>query len=149
MYPRIDSPCPLTSMQLPASGNFNCTMCSRQVHDLSHLNEAQRREFLASCAGKVCVSYKIPGGLKNLRKAALAGVFVVAANGLAVAAAALEQTPSAQSNSSDDMVEIVVAGGIDNPQSRALEKHSDTKLAADKQLELIPVVEEDDSADNI
>lgn len=150
MFPRIDSPCPLKSMQLPAVGNFNCSACSREVHDLSALNEVQRREFLANCEDKVCVSYKIPRSLMTLKTAALAGVFVVAATGLAVSAAASEYSrPATESNLENDLLDVIVLGGIDNPKSRALEKFSNKELAAEKNLELIPVVEEDDPADKI
>src|SRR5687767_2180227 len=58
--PMIDSPCPLRLRALPTGDRNFCTRCERKVHDLSLLSEVQRREFLASCSGKVCVAYTVP-----------------------------------------------------------------------------------------
>jgi hypothetical protein len=59
-FPKIESPCPLRWKSLPdATRNF-CTHCSRQVHNLNDMSATQRRAFLASCSGTVCVAYIVP-----------------------------------------------------------------------------------------
>ncbi len=139
MFPKISSPCPLQSIQLPESGNFNCSACKREVHDLSLLSEETRMEFLQSCSGKVCVSYKVKMTAAQLRNTALAGVFVVAANGLALPATA--QTANIIE---EDIGEFVLMGGVDVPQTRKLEqKTPQNEQSPDDELQLIPIVEED------
>jgi hypothetical protein len=57
--PRIDSPCPRVWRTLPTRGKDFCTQCERRVHDLSGMTDEQRRDFFASCSGKVCVAYTV------------------------------------------------------------------------------------------
>lgn len=59
-FPKIDSPCPLRLNALPAADRNFCTRCERKVHDLSGMTQVQRRQFLASCSGKVCIAYSVP-----------------------------------------------------------------------------------------
>ncbi len=152
MFPRIDSPCPLKKIEMPASGNFNCSTCNREVQDLTHLSESERRDFLAQCEGSVCVSYRLPINLKGFKKAALAGVFVIASNGLAIAAAAetpevIPTAPADGINSTSQVEEdFLVMGGIDNPKSRAIEKTAQNNITGQSNLELIPIIEEEDSS---
>jgi hypothetical protein len=134
MFPKIDSPCPLSSLQLPKSGNFNCSACKREVHDLTQMSDVERQDFLSACEGKVCVSYSVKSGINKLKKAAVAGVFVVTASGLAL--------PLAAQEINEDFEDIVVTGGIDNPKTKILEKESTEDES--EPLELIPVVEESD-----
>lgn len=136
MFPKVDSPCPLKSLQLPESGNFNCSVCKREVHDLTAMSHDQRRDFLNSCEGKVCVSYSVKSGLNALKKATVAGVFVVTASGVAL--------PLAAQEIQEDFEEIIMVGGIDNPKAKVLEQEKDnTESEKENELELIPVVEED------
>ena len=58
-FPKIDSPCPLRWKALPTADKNFCTQCERQVHNLSDMTEQQRRQFLASCNGKVCIAYTV------------------------------------------------------------------------------------------
>lgn len=142
MSPKIDSPCPLQSLQLPESGNFNCSVCKREVHDLTLMSDDQRRDFLSACEGKVCVSYSLKSGLTKLKKAAVAGVFVVTASGLAL--------PLAAQEIEEDFEEVIVVGGIDNPKTKALESDTDnTEIEKENQLELIPIIEENDEASEV
>lgn len=137
MFPPITSPCPLQSIQFPESGNFNCSTCKREVHDLSSMTMNERDAFLRSCSGKVCVSYKVKRGVKQLQRSAIAGLFLVSATGLALPAAA--QVGDALV---EDLDEIFV-GGITLPPH--IEQAEDAKQQSDedKKLQLIPVVEED------
>ncbi len=155
MYPRIDSPCPLKTIQLPEQGNFNCALCKREVHDLSAMNEHQRSVFLQQCSGEICVSYKIKANLRQLGKGALAGMFMVSASGLAVSVAAdpasgeLLQKPQVSEVTADDigalpddMNDMVLVGGIHIQEKSAEE--NDVPLDESRTLQLIPVVEERD-----
>jgi predicted Fe-S protein YdhL (DUF1289 family) len=143
MFPRIDSPCPLKSLQLPEHGNFNCAACKREVHDLNAMNIAERQEFLSQCSDKVCVSYKVKASLKSLKHSAVAGLFMVSATGLALPVAA-----QVGNNLDESVEDMILVGGIKAPKNS---KHSDKKdTDAAKQvniedtIKLIPVVEEDD-----
>jgi len=143
MYPKIDSPCPLASIQLPAQGKFHCSSCHRDVHDLSAMSELERAEFLRSCEGKVCVSYRSKMNWKTIARHAAAGVFVVSASGIALPAAA-----ALCDDTQDESVEFLVVGGVDNAQTAALEKGEVSETDAQDQLQLIPVVEEDDDSES-
>lgn len=155
MYPRIDSPCPLKTIQLPEQGNFNCTLCKREVHDLSAMNDHQRADFLQQCTGEVCVSYKVKASLRELGKGALAGMFLVSASGLAVSVAAdpvsapLTPAPNMSEISAEDigalpdnMSDMVLVGGVHFPGEN--DKDEDVPVDENRTLQLIPVVEERD-----
>ncbi len=134
MFPQIDSPCPLKSLQLSGSGNTHCSHCKREVHNLNLMNEQQRQDFLLSCDDKICVSYSVKNQAKKL---ALAGLFVVTASGMALPAAA--QTGD---DIESDFYEEVLVGGVKNARQQALETLGGK--TGESALELIPVVEEED-----
>ncbi len=143
MFPPIDSPCPLKSLQLPEQGNFNCGACKREVHDLSAMDNIQRQEFLGQCSGKVCVSYKVKANLKNLKTSAMAGLFLVSATGLALPVAA-----QVGDNLDESVEDMILVGGIKAPKNSKLYDKKDAQKAEQINIEdtikLIPVVEEDD-----
>lgn len=144
MFPRIDSPCPLKSLQLPEQGNFNCSACKREVHDLSAMDTAERQEFLNQCNGKVCVSYKVKASLKNLKHGALAGLFMVSATGLALPVAA-----QVGDNLDESVEDMILVGGIKAPnkskQSDKKDIHDTKHVNIEDTIKLIPVVEEDEA----
>jgi hypothetical protein len=68
----ITSPCPITldrSGASPGDRELFCGHCSKEVHLLSHMREAEARELLARRAGEdICVSYAIrPDGRIRFR----------------------------------------------------------------------------------
>jgi hypothetical protein len=68
----ITSPCPITldrSGASPADRELFCGHCSKEVHLLSHMSEAEARELLARREGDdICVSYAIrPDGSIRFR----------------------------------------------------------------------------------
>ncbi|MES2826063.1 MAG: hypothetical protein V4732_20855 [Pseudomonadota bacterium] len=141
MFPRIESPCPLQSIQLPQTGRFNCSACQREVHDLSAMSVDERKIFLNQCSGKVCVSYKVTSNVKNLKKSAIAGLFVITASGLAVQAAALTGDTLLQ-----DTYDEILVGGINLPEQTDNDKLQEAESAIERETtELIPVVEETDN----
>jgi hypothetical protein len=91
--PLIESPCPIAGKGLPAGATEHCTLCDRSVHNLNRMSGAQRREFMRSCTGKVCVAYsvKIP-----LRHRGLAAASLTAAALMALPAAAEPEGPAAE-----------------------------------------------------
>ena len=57
LFPKIKRPCPyLDRLDAVMTGDF-CTMCKRDVHDLTDMNRRQRADFLSACGGDVCVRY--------------------------------------------------------------------------------------------
>ena len=141
MFPPVESPCPLKSIQFPENGNFNCSVCKREVHDLSAMDAEGRATFLRECSGEVCVSYKVKRGVNQLKRSAIAGLFLVSATGLALPAAAQVGAALAE-----DMDEILV-GGIKLPPHVEKTQSTQQQSSDDKKLQLIPVVEEDESED--
>jgi len=57
--PIIDSPCPFRVSAMPDAGRDHCGHCDRQVHNLDGMSSSQRKAFMASCEGKVCVAYTV------------------------------------------------------------------------------------------
>ena len=115
--PVISSPCPLRWKSMPSIGMDFCGQCSRRVHNLDGLNDADRQAFFATCSGEVCVAYTVR------RSSTLAGV-----RGLGVAAAAslmaggpamAEETavqpvvtgPTCDPNAKEQGLETIVLGG--------------------------------------
>lgn len=77
--PKIDSPCPLRWTALPTADRNFCTRCERKVHDLSGMTQLQRREFFASCSGKVCIAYTLPPARKSTLRVGLGVAAAIAA----------------------------------------------------------------------
>ena len=112
--PAIESPCPIAGKPLPAGSTEHCSLCERSVHNLNRMSEAQRREFMRTCSGKVCVAYtvKIPSRHRGLAAVSLAAAALVA---LPAAADPLPASPlpgEAQLPDCDDLSEVVVTGGV-------------------------------------
>ncbi len=141
MFPPIESPCPLTSIQFSEVGNFNCSVCRREVHDLSAMDVEGRAAFLRECSGEVCVSYKVKHGVNQLKRSAIAGLFLVSATGLALPAAAQVGALT------EDLDEIILVGGIKLPPQIEQMQNRQQLSSNDKKLQLIPVVEEDEPED--
>ena len=79
--PVVESPCPIVGKPLPAGATEHCTLCERSVHNLDRMSDRERREFMSSCSGKVCVAYtvKIPvSGIAAWRLPSLAAATLVA-----------------------------------------------------------------------
>jgi len=103
--PVISSPCPLRWKSMPSAGMDFCGQCSRRVHNLDGLNDAERQAFFATCSGEVCVAYTVR------RSSALASVL-----GLGVAAAALASGTPAMAEES--VVQPVVTGPTCDPNAK-------------------------------
>jgi hypothetical protein len=84
--PKITSPCPLRWAGSPQPGMDFCGHCQRRVHNLDLLSAPEREEFLAACAGDICVSYtvkraaRLPVALSLGLAAAVAGASSSAAD---------------------------------------------------------------------
>jgi len=151
MYPRIDSPCPLTAIQVSGQGNVNCALCEPEIHNFSAMDDHRRAIFLQQCSGEIYVSYKVKTSLRGLLKGALAGMFVVGASGLAVSVAAdpADVQPSSQVSEivvddigQDNRIEIVMVGGVHFPEKEGDEESA--PLDESHSLQLIPAIEERD-----
>lgn len=119
-FPKIQRPCPYKSdLAAVMDGDF-CRMCHRNVFDITDWSDGERVAFLAGCADKVCVSYRVP-----LRPAVAAAA--IAALAVPTAAAA-QDCPDIQ----------VIVGGIDDP---ANVQFVDT--SADAAIPDLPIVYED------
>jgi hypothetical protein len=107
-FPVITGSCPYKSQLSELMDGSLCRMCSREVHDLTAMNEPDRRTFLAACEGSVCVSYKVPA------RAALAALAMGAATLAALPAAAQEAPAAAEQAVPEEDYEIFV-GAVKDP----------------------------------
>jgi hypothetical protein len=111
-------------------------MCQREVHDLTAMNEPDRRAFLAACDESVCVSYKVPA------RAAIAALAMGAANLAALPAAAQDAStqPAADQAVPEEDYEIFV-GAVKDPKKAKWTK------APRQTAPALPVVYEDDAGE--
>jgi hypothetical protein len=89
--PVVESPCPIAGKALPAGATEHCSLCDRSVHNLDLMSNAERREFMASCSGKVCVAYTVRIPSIGLRRRALPAAALAAAALASLPVAAQEQ----------------------------------------------------------
>jgi hypothetical protein len=107
-YPKIDSPCPIKWTSLPEAGNNFCKLCERSVHNLSAMTQTERKAFMASCTGSVCVAYAAkPGREQKIVWAMAMAATVAIAPGIA----------SAQSDAVEALEMEVFVGGVKEPGS--------------------------------
>jgi hypothetical protein len=126
----ITGSCPYKSRLAELMVGSQCSMCQREVHDLTAMNEPERRAFLASCEESVCVSYKVPA------RAAVAALAMSAASLAALPAAAQDATTAAEQAVPEEEYDIFV-GAVKDPK-----KAKWTKAPKQTAPEL-PVVYED------
>ena len=142
-FPRIDSPCPYkANLAAVMDGDF-CTMCSRSVIDLNAMSTADRRAFLSSCEGDVCVSYSFRPAIAAAALAAAAMAMPTAAAAQAVEPPAVAEPAPAEAAAIDEAVydDAIIVGGIRDPKHAKL---VDNPL--DDTLPALPIVYEDDTA---
>ncbi|MCW3837998.1 hypothetical protein ACFQ1E_17830 [Sphingomonas canadensis] len=136
MFPRIDSPCPYKAQLDEVMDGQFCRMCKRDVHDLTAMDEAARRAFLAGCETEVCVSYRIPA----LRPALAAAALAASVAALPAAAQSSDPAPveAADIDAAYEDLDVIIVGGITDPKNTA--KAED---AADAEIPELPVVVEE------
>lgn len=128
LFPKIESPCPYKDDLSAIMDGDVCTMCERNVFDLTAISDDERVSFLSTCSGEVCVSYTFP--------------VVKAAAATAIASAALLSAPAVSAQSADDLYcyddMVIIVGG--------LRKGKDAKMVEVKSdLPDLPVVYESDA----
>jgi hypothetical protein len=131
--PVIESPCPIAGKQLPAGATEHCGLCDRSVHNLDLMSAGERREFMSSCSGKVCVAYtvRVPAG--GLRKRSMAAAALAAATLVSLPAAAQDspvigQSPINDANglpACDEYMEIFVGGVSKGDQAEWADDNKD------------------------
>jgi predicted Fe-S protein YdhL (DUF1289 family) len=135
-FPRIDSPCPYKDRLASVMKGDFCTMCKRDVFELSHMNDLERVAFLKSCSGEVCVKYNAP-----VRAIAAAAALVAATMPMALAAQDAAHSGEAVAME-EDYGEIIVGGILDPKKTAAHEDKADATTMA-----TLPVVYEENDTD--
>lgn len=92
--PIIDSPCPFRVSAMPDAGRDHCGHCDRQVHNLDGMSSSQRKAFMASCEGKVCVAYTVHRSAQRRNVSLGAGLLASLAGSAALAQDAPNATPA-------------------------------------------------------
>jgi hypothetical protein len=135
--PLIDTPCPIAGKQLPAGAAEHCSLCDRAVHNLDLMSDGERREFMSSCGGKVCVAYtvRVPAaGLRRRSSVPASMAAVLAASAMASLPVAAQespvvgQSPAGDPNglpNCDDYLEIWVGGVNKGDQAHWVEDGKD------------------------
>jgi hypothetical protein len=131
-FPVITGPCQYKSRLAELMDGSTCRMCQREVHDLTAMNEPDRRAFLAACEESVCVSYKVPA------RAALAALAMGAAT-LATLPAAAQDTPAAAEQAVPEEDYEIFVGAVKDPAKAKWTK------APRQTAPKLPVVYEDDA----
>jgi len=137
--PLITSPCPLRFASMPTAGMDFCGKCSRRVHNLDGMSDAQRIAFFANCSGEVCVSYSVR------RSPALAGVL-----GLAAAAAALLNSAPASAGEGEAQiasdVKPVVTGPTCDPHAKSQQLDQSVMLGGTTSGNAVQWIDENEAA---
>ena len=112
--PVVESPCPIVGKALPAGATEHCTLCERSVHNLNRMSDRERRGFMSSCSGKVCVAYtvKIPVRHRGLAAASLAAATMVALPAFAGEPAISPMPGLADLPHCDEYFEEIIVGGV-------------------------------------
>ena len=108
-FPVIQSPCPYKDNLSAILDGDNCSMCKRQVHDLTAMSDEGRVAFFAGCNGaEICVKYeaRMP---KRLARIAMGAA--VAAMPLPLAA---QEAPAAPQEAVEYEDMEIFVGGIKN-----------------------------------
>jgi hypothetical protein len=122
--PRIDTPCPLDAdAQRAIDGH--CSHCDRHVHRLDAMSACERRALFANATGPICVSYRrpVPRRVGRIGAVIAATLITTAAQAgdppppppptVADALQAMKESPDA----SDEILDVLVLGGIRAPQA--------------------------------
>lgn len=122
LFPRIDSPCPLSADEQWAIDG-RCARCDKHVHALNEMNSAQRPDLLAAASGPLCVSYKVSAA-QALR---MSGVGFAMAATLVAATGIAAEAPVYPADEADyEKLEfIIITGGVDDPADAAWIDDSD------------------------
>jgi len=146
--PVITSPCPLRWGSMPDAGLDFCGRCSRRVHNLDGLDDAERQAFFATCSGEVCVAYTVR---KATALAGLLGLGVAAAfasvNPLKAEEAAVQPVvtgptcdPNAKAQALESL-ETIVLGGVSSARDAQWIDESEAKLPESPQIAEIDAAE--------
>ncbi|WP_438730555.1 hypothetical protein ACR9YC_04720 [Parasphingorhabdus sp. DH2-15] len=156
LFPKIDRHCPFKSELSIMMDGDHCTMCKRDVTDLTAMADDEKLAFLASCSGETCVRYEIPVA-RNIAAAAALGA---ATMGLSSQAAAQDTAPAdsatyngqVEESAIDEWEMVVWVGGIRHPDKAELTEidpeQSDEKSESVSLAEL-PVVYEDSDEETV
>lgn len=121
-FPKIDQPCPLGIDAQRRVGGF-CNHCSKAVHALDAMSEAERIALVRNAQGPICVSFRVRRGAALGLGAALA---------LSAAAPTHADPSGTDIQASIDSVaatttpppppehEVLLMGGVSDPQSAAM-----------------------------
>src|SRR5262245_35188982 len=115
--PVVESPFRTAGKRVRMRATEPCTLCDRSVHNVDRMSERERRNFMSSCSGKVCVAYtvKIPVRHRGLAVASLAAIAVIALPAAADSPSEQAETPGeslADLPHCDVYLEEVIVGGV-------------------------------------
>ena len=122
-FPKIDQPCPLGIDAQRRIAGF-CGHCSKAVHGLDAMSDAERIAFVRNAPGPICVSYRVRRGVALGLGAALAisvavpgqadpvGTEIQASVAAGVATTAPPPPPPEP--------QVLLMGGVSDPKSVAM-----------------------------
>lgn len=152
LFPRIQSPCPYSDRLDQVMTGSHCSMCDRDVIDISALSDAERMALIAGCDGEICVSYSVAA------KGALAAAALGAALGMGAPAMAADTDAVQDAQVSDvaaqdatdaadddEVANYIIVGGLKEPKRTVWLKAPAAERPAN--LADLPVVYEDDLGD--
>lgn len=114
LFPKVQSPCPYKGKFADIMQGSQCRLCKREVIDITDMEVAERKDFLAACEGEVCISYRV-GAKSALAAMAMSAVAVPTA-------AAAQDTADANDDASAEIDEHfeneqmwIIVGGMKKP----------------------------------
>jgi hypothetical protein len=163
-FPLVQDPCPYKGPIADILAGDHCRLCQREVHDLTHMSEAERMALVAGCqdAEGLCVRYTVRAG--SAVAAAMLGVAgFVAAPAMAQSAeapAAIEQSAAAPAEPAEtapaaeaasdyaedyayDEGDVIIVGGLRKTDQAEWHSDEDADKAKAPKRPALPVITED------
>jgi hypothetical protein len=126
-FPKIDQPCPLGIDAQRRVAGF-CNHCSKAVHGLDAMSDAERVAFVRNAQGPICVSYRVRRGVALGLGAALAMTVAVPGQADPIGTG-IQATVTAGVASTAPLPppesEVLLMGGVSDPQSAAMIEDAD------------------------
>ena len=148
LFPKIQSPCPYKGRFADIMQGNQCRLCKREVIDITDMDDAGRKAFLAACEGEVCISYKV-GAKSALAAMAMSAVALPTAAAAQDTEDAVSDATAAQDAAAAEIEEYfepiyIIVGGMKKPGEAEWIK-DEPKAEAGEQASELPV-EYDDEA---
>ena len=119
-YPKIDQPCPLGIDERRRIDGW-CNRCSKSVHSLDGMDDAERMAFMRNAKGPLCVTYRVATRGAALGLGAALALAAPVGKAQDTDASSMSRAdaptvaPSSLGDASDGKLDSITVGGVSDP----------------------------------